>query len=166
MIFWHSSWSLHSCAGTPASHWCHPDSHECVPRRAALQWPRYLWTQYKWPTQTGVDACCHSCLVFCAGPYHFPAGLHNTVMRVAAAAHAGHVIEQEGDSWSVAFHSPMDAVAFCLQVNAAFGMPSAWCTSWLSGPGAQIHMSLWQEVSSNCTCPLQWICPSALHLAV
>lgn len=53
-------------------------------------------------------------------PYLLPlyvVGLHNTVMRVAAAAHAGHVIEQEGDSWSVAFHTGMDAVAFCLQVR-------------------------------------------------
>lgn len=39
-------------------------------------------------------------------------------MRRAAAAHAGNVIEQEGDSWSVVFHTPMDAVAFCLQVGA------------------------------------------------
>jgi len=40
-------------------------------------------------------------------------------MRRATAAHAGNVIEQEGDSWSVVFHTPMDAAAFCLQVGAA-----------------------------------------------
>lgn len=38
-------------------------------------------------------------------------------MRRAAAAHAGHVIELEGDSWSVVFHTAMDAAAFCLQVS-------------------------------------------------
>eukprot|EP00775_Hariotina_reticulata_P004663 gene4663-4916_t len=46
-------------------------------------------------------------------------GIHNVVLRRAAAAHAGHVVEQEGDSWCIAFHSPMDAVAFCLQVQQA-----------------------------------------------
>jgi hypothetical protein len=44
-------------------------------------------------------------------------GMHNAILRRAASAHAGHVIEQEGDSWSVAFHTAMDAVAFCLQVR-------------------------------------------------
>jgi class 3 adenylate cyclase len=46
-------------------------------------------------------------------------GLHNVVLRRAAAAQAGHVVEQEGDSWCIAFHSPMDAVAFCLQARAS-----------------------------------------------
>lgn len=42
---------------------------------------------------------------------------HNAILRKAVTAHAGHVIEQEGDSWSVAFHRAVDAVAFCLQVS-------------------------------------------------
>ncbi|WIA42187.1 hypothetical protein OEZ86_009450 [Tetradesmus obliquus] len=46
-------------------------------------------------------------------------GVHNAILRRATCAHAGTVIEQEGDSWSVAFHSAMDAVAFCLQVQQA-----------------------------------------------
>eukprot|EP00775_Hariotina_reticulata_P007249 gene7249-7462_t len=46
-------------------------------------------------------------------------GMHNAILRSAAAAHAGHVIEQEGDSWSVAFYSPMEALGFCLQVQQA-----------------------------------------------
>ncbi|KAF6257722.1 hypothetical protein COO60DRAFT_1203083 [Scenedesmus sp. NREL 46B-D3] len=46
-------------------------------------------------------------------------GMHNSILRRAASAHAGYVIEQEGDSWSVAFHTAMDAVAFCLQVQQA-----------------------------------------------
>lgn len=44
-------------------------------------------------------------------------GIHNSILRRAAAAHAGNVVEQEGDSWSIAFHTPIDAVAFCLQVS-------------------------------------------------
>ncbi len=43
-------------------------------------------------------------------------GIHNAILRRAVAAQAGHVLEQEGDSWSVAFQRPVDAVAFCLQV--------------------------------------------------
>jgi class 3 adenylate cyclase len=43
-------------------------------------------------------------------------GVHNAILRAAVSTHAGHVIEQEGDSWSVAFHRPVEAVAFCLQV--------------------------------------------------
>jgi class 3 adenylate cyclase len=46
-------------------------------------------------------------------------GMHNAILRRAASAHAGHVVEQEGDSWSVAFHTAMDAVAFCLQVGSS-----------------------------------------------
>lgn len=45
--------------------------------------------------------------------------LHNAVLRKAAHNHAGHVIEQEGDSWSVAFHDAQDAAAFCLQAQQA-----------------------------------------------
>ena len=44
-------------------------------------------------------------------------GIHNAILRRAVTAHAGHVIEQEGDSWSVAFHRAVDAVAYCLQVT-------------------------------------------------
>jgi len=49
-------------------------------------------------------------------------GIHNNVLRKATATHAGHVIEQEGDSWAVAFHRPVDAAAFCLQVIAWLGL--------------------------------------------
>lgn len=44
-------------------------------------------------------------------------GNHNAILRRAVNIHAGHVIEQEGDSWSVAFYRPVQAVAFCLQVK-------------------------------------------------
>jgi class 3 adenylate cyclase len=45
--------------------------------------------------------------------------MHNAVLRKAAHLHAGHVFEQEGDSWAVAFHDATDAVAFCLQAQQA-----------------------------------------------
>eukprot|EP00775_Hariotina_reticulata_P011161 gene11161-11311_t len=45
--------------------------------------------------------------------------LHDAILRKAAAIHAGYVIEQEGDSWSIAFHSAVEAVGFCLQVQQA-----------------------------------------------
>ncbi|WIA32818.1 hypothetical protein OEZ86_006000 [Tetradesmus obliquus] len=57
-------------------------------------------------------------------------GIHNALLRRAAAAHAGHVIEQEGDSWSVAFHTAVDAVAFCLQVQQCLAK-----TNWPSVAG-------------------------------
>lgn len=43
-------------------------------------------------------------------------GLHNNIIRKAQWANAGVVLEQEGDSYTVAFHRSLDAVAFCLQV--------------------------------------------------
>ena len=46
-------------------------------------------------------------------------GMHNAVLRKAAHDNAGHVLEQEGDSWAVAFHGPRDAAAFCLQAQQA-----------------------------------------------
>ena len=45
--------------------------------------------------------------------------LHNAVLKRAAHVHAGHVFEQEGDSWAVAFHEAQDAVAFCMQAQLA-----------------------------------------------
>eukprot|EP00879_Flechtneria_rotunda_P021800 GHRR01022987.1.p1 GENE.GHRR01022987.1~~GHRR01022987.1.p1 ORF type:complete len:418 (+),score=158.17 GHRR01022987.1:960-2213(+) len=44
-------------------------------------------------------------------------GVHNSAVRKALYANAGAVLEQEGDSYTVAFHKPLDAVAFCLQVQ-------------------------------------------------
>jgi hypothetical protein len=46
-------------------------------------------------------------------------GLHNSVIRRAAWTNAGTVVEQEGDSFTLAFADAFDAVAFCLQVCAA-----------------------------------------------
>ena len=43
--------------------------------------------------------------------------LHNAAVRRAAFANAGSVLEQEGDSYVVAFHEPFDAAVFCLQVQ-------------------------------------------------
>ncbi|WIA41351.1 hypothetical protein OEZ86_004944 [Tetradesmus obliquus] len=40
-------------------------------------------------------------------------------MRKACHMHAGYVLDQEGDSWAVAFHDADDAVAFSLQVQQA-----------------------------------------------
>jgi hypothetical protein len=45
--------------------------------------------------------------------------MHNAVLRKAAHNNAGTVIDQEGDSWIVAFHDAPDAVAFCLQAQQA-----------------------------------------------
>lgn len=44
---------------------------------------------------------------------------HNNILRKACHMHAGYVICQEGDSWTVAFHEAEDAVAFGLQVGTA-----------------------------------------------
>jgi hypothetical protein len=44
-------------------------------------------------------------------------GTHNAIIRKAQYSNAGVVLQQEGDSFSVAFHKPLDAVTFCLQVS-------------------------------------------------
>jgi hypothetical protein len=46
-------------------------------------------------------------------------GIHNAVIRKAQYSNAGVVLQQEGDSFTVAFHKPLDAVTFCLQVGSA-----------------------------------------------
>lgn len=61
--------------------------------------------------------CLAELMRFNPGPAMQAMGIHNALLRKAVGAHAGHVIEQEGDSWSVAFHRPLDAVAFSLQVH-------------------------------------------------
>lgn len=45
--------------------------------------------------------------------------MHNAVLKKVAHVHAGHVFEQEGDSWALAFHDAQDAVAFCMQAQQA-----------------------------------------------
>lgn len=42
--------------------------------------------------------------------------LHNNVIRHAKYVSCGSIIQQEGDSFTLAFHTAFDAVAFCLQV--------------------------------------------------
>jgi class 3 adenylate cyclase len=46
--------------------------------------------------------------------------IHNNVIRKAQYSNAGVVLQQEGDSFTVAFHKPLDAVTFCLQVRHEF----------------------------------------------
>jgi hypothetical protein len=43
--------------------------------------------------------------------------LHNNVIRHAKYVNCGSIIQQEGDSFTLAFHTAFDAVAFCLQVG-------------------------------------------------
>lgn len=43
--------------------------------------------------------------------------LHNSVLRAAKYYNGGFVMEQEGDSFTIAFYDPFDAVVFCLQVR-------------------------------------------------
>ncbi|WIA41730.1 hypothetical protein OEZ86_009073 [Tetradesmus obliquus] len=52
-------------------------------------------------------------------------GVHNNILRKACHTHAGYVLDQEGDSWTVAFREAEDAVAFSLQVQQALAR-KAW----------------------------------------
>jgi hypothetical protein len=42
---------------------------------------------------------------------------HNHVIKQAADDNIGYVLEQEGNSFTLAFHDPHDAAAFALQVS-------------------------------------------------
>jgi hypothetical protein len=41
---------------------------------------------------------------------------HNSVLRATKYYNGGFVLEQEGDSYTIAFYNPFHAVVFCLQV--------------------------------------------------
>jgi hypothetical protein len=45
--------------------------------------------------------------------------LHNAVLRRAKYSNVGYTLEQEGDSFALLFHTPYDAVSFCLQAQQA-----------------------------------------------
>jgi hypothetical protein len=45
--------------------------------------------------------------------------LHNSVLRAAKYYNGGFVMEQEGDSFTIAFYDAFDATVFCLQVRHA-----------------------------------------------
>jgi hypothetical protein len=47
--------------------------------------------------------------------------MHNATIRTAKYANCGFVLEQEGDSFTLAFYNAFDAVAFCLQVRSTTG---------------------------------------------
>lgn len=59
--------------------------------------------------------------------------LHNQVLKHACYDNIGYVLEQEGDSFTVAFHEPQDAVAFALQVgyDAYLWLGIGLLTPWL-----------------------------------
>lgn len=46
--------------------------------------------------------------------------LHNAVIRAAKYDNCGFVLEQEGDSFTLAFYDAFDAAAFCLQVHTVW----------------------------------------------
>jgi hypothetical protein len=52
----------------------------------------------------------------CPEPMYEALTLHNNVIRRAKYANCGSTVQQEGDSYTLVFHEPLDAVAFCLQV--------------------------------------------------
>lgn len=73
--------------------------------------------------------------------------LHNQIIRKCCHEYAGCVLQLEGDAFVIAFHEPLDAVAFALQVGVAqrvcygrllhflwlFHMRKQWlcCSGWL-----------------------------------
>uniref|UniRef100_A0A383WDG8 Guanylate cyclase domain-containing protein n=1 Tax=Tetradesmus obliquus TaxID=3088 RepID=A0A383WDG8_TETOB len=71
-------------------------------------------------------------------------GSHNSILRKACHSHAGYVLDQEGDSWCIAFHDALDAVAFSLQVQQAFAQLKAWGIR----PGEQLPPELQQTDST------------------
>lgn len=60
--------------------------------------------------------------------------LHNNVIRHAKYVNCGSIIQQEGDSFTLAFHTAFDAVAFCLQVCALSLCASLLCVPLCVGP--------------------------------
>ncbi|WIA21705.1 hypothetical protein OEZ85_000871 [Tetradesmus obliquus] len=71
-------------------------------------------------------------------------GSHNSILRKGCHSHAGYVLDQEGDSWCIAFHDALDAVAFSLQVQQAFAQLKAWGIR----PGEQLPPELQQTDST------------------
>jgi len=51
--------------------------------------------------------------------------LHNAVIRKARWTNFGYTVEQEGDSYSLVFYEPLDAVMFCLMTQQAL-MKQQW----------------------------------------
>ena len=55
--------------------------------------------------------------------------LHNAAIRKARWTNFGYTIEQEGDSYSLCFYEPLDAVMFCLMVSS-HAMPCMGMENW------------------------------------
>eukprot|EP00878_Enallax_costatus_P015917 GHUV01016686.1.p1 GENE.GHUV01016686.1~~GHUV01016686.1.p1 ORF type:complete len:509 (+),score=139.69 GHUV01016686.1:281-1807(+) len=66
--------------------------------------------------------------------------LHNNVIRRAKYEHCGSTLQQEGDSYTIAFHDAFDAVAFCLQVQQAL-LEVCWPEGLMEGGDASTHSS-------------------------
>lgn len=81
-------------------------------------------------------------------------GGHNNILRKACHAHAGYVLDQEGDSWAIAFHDAEDACAFSLQVCVGqqglllwlCSVALRWCALVLSVP----RLLPWQVTECHC----------------
>ena len=61
--------------------------------------------------------------------------LHNQVIKRAVYDQVGYVLEQEGDSFTVSFYEPEDAVAFTLQVRELHNEET---TQWTSQ--CEVHL--------------------------
>jgi len=90
-------------------------------------------------------------------------GIHNTILRKAVTTHAGHVIEQEGDSWSVAFHRAVDAIAFCLQVSSWSNDFKVTANRVLVGVETAVKDRLLMWALLPLPVGAAWLCQSAYH---
>ncbi len=59
--------------------------------------------------------------------------MHASVIRKVAWSHGGHVLEQEGGTFTLGFHDGFDAVCFALQVRCGTGhvdVDGLRCVGW------------------------------------
>lgn len=62
--------------------------------------------------------------------------LHDALMRKTLSRYDGYEIGTEGDAFSIAFHTPSDALAFCTRIQKEF-LNVQWPSSLLTHPKAQ-----------------------------
>jgi hypothetical protein len=70
--------------------------------------------------------------------------VHDTCLRVLMMRHGGHEVATEGDSFTVAFHRPVDALQWGLDVQEVGGARRLW--------------HLWRSWQDSAACALRW-CP-------
>ena len=75
-------------------------------------------------------------------------GLHDAILRECLTTHSGYEISTDGDTFQMAFHTSVDAINFCMDVQVEL-LQTVWPAELLALPKAAIALQKDMQVSKD-----------------